>query len=141
MSDATIDAIQAINASVGLTALTTYPTQVQSSQLPFCVTFAGPMDASKFGVTTYISLVLIDEANANAQIDRVFQSGTTIMKALRTAYRAIGAVNGYAIDGGGRAPTAHGGFGSPRGMLDTVPLVGRQWFGFEWHVPLLETEP
>ncbi len=134
--DDTLLALQAIAASIGLNAPESYPTALAPSMYPLALTFVGPMDAKKFGTTTYVTLVMVAPSSAGISPDDAFQRGNAFLKALREAYRPLGAVNDFAIVKGG-SPSLHGGFGSPYGMLNLVKYGGTESYGFQWHTPLL----
>jgi len=134
--DDTILALQDIARGIGLNAPESYPAALAPSMFPIALTFIGQMDAAKFGTTTYVTLVMIAPAVAGINPDQVFQSGNAFLKLMREAFRPLGAVNGFAIAKGGN-PTAHGGFGSPAGMLSMVKYGGSELYGYEFHVPLI----
>ena len=137
MADSTVAAIQAINASVGLHAPTAYPVQATAADFPLAVTFVGPMEGKKFGVTTYITLVMLADPQLGVDASQVFDQGNALLKAMRAEYRTHANIDGHAIAAGGH-PALRTGFGSPYGMVNMVKFAGKELYGFEWHVSLME---
>ncbi len=147
MADATIEALQSIyggitvdagNGFVTLNAPLTLPAQVAGNILPCALTFVGPMQGGKFGTTTYVSMILLAIVAQGINPEPVFALGNALLREIRAAFRPLGSVNGFAIAKGGN-PTTTGGFGSPYGTLHLIKYAGQEAYGFEWHVPLIET--
>jgi hypothetical protein len=140
MADATIAAIQAVNAAIsGVTSAptdeATYAFPVPDELLPYVVCLPARMEADRIPTTTYECRVLVAKVDTATQT-AALGVAVSLMRAFRAAYKPLGAINGYAILK--QPPTATGGTGSPRGLTQTVAWAGAEYIGFLWLVTLAE---
>jgi hypothetical protein len=139
MADATIAAIQAINAAI--TGIVWAPDDdelvfsVPDERLPAVLCLPGNFEAkTRLPTTVYACLVLVAKIDPGTQPAAV-STAVTLLERFRTAWGGLAGVGSRGIDPA--RPTATGGLGSPNGVWKTVDWGGSEYIGFQWNVPLV----